>query len=138
MNDHQAAGIPAGLRRTFIALVTIIAVVMAAAFGLKQLPMAKADPVDVTISDVTIAKQGDGSELVEGNVVDVRMNWEANGPFNAGDTFEVDFPETFKPQSIDSFDLTDENDAVGGTCSVASGAQTLVCTLNEELSLIHI
>ena len=138
MNDQRAAGMSAGLRRTLIALVTVVAIALAGAFGLKQIPMAKADPVDVTISDVTIAKQGDGSELVDGNVVDVRMNWEANGPFNAGDTFEVDFPETFKPQSIDSFELKDENGVVGGTCSVASGAQTLVCTLNEELSLIHI
>ncbi|MCQ4619591.1 hypothetical protein KBX10_11020, partial [Corynebacterium sp. CCUG 59401] len=134
MNSQNAAGMTVGLRRTLIALVTVVAVVMAAAFGLKQLPMAKADPVDVTISDVTIAKQGDGSELTKGNVVDVRMNWEANGPFNAGDTFEVDFPATFKPQSIDSFDLKDENNVVGGTCSVASGAQTLVCTLNEEFT----
>ena len=135
MNNQNAAGMTVGLRRTLIALVTVVAVVMAAAFGMKQVPTANADTVDVTISDVTITKQAEpGDEnpnIVKGNNVSVSMNWAANAPFKADDTFEVAFPETFKPQAGTEFDLKDEGGVVGGTCSVANGAQTLVCTLNN-------
>lgn len=130
MNDHRAVGTSAGLRRTLIAVVTVVAVVMSTAFGLRQLPSASADPVDVTISNVSIT--GTGDDIVDGNVVDVRMNWAANGPFKEGDTFSVKFPSNFPPQPIASFDLIDEAGVSGGTCSVAQGQQVLVCTLNNE------
>lgn len=128
MDAQRALAGHTGLRRILIALVTIIAVFAAAAFGLKQTPSAAAEEdSNFTVGEPTVERSVEG----EKQTLKAVFPWEAKNDFEAGDSFEVVFPDNFPP-SNDQFDLVASDGTVGGHC-VANGSQkTVTCTLNDN------
>nr|VDG64157.1 Uncharacterised protein [Streptococcus thermophilus] len=132
MDTQRSLVGPNGLRKTIIALVTIIAVALAAAFGGITVPTAhaKVQKVNVTNMTATGDAYNEANELIPGKKLQVDLDFEAatQGGFDPGDTFSINMPESFNVGGS-NFDLLSGGTKVG-TCSPAGSVVT--CTITGD------
>lgn len=123
---------PAGARRIVIAVVAVVAVFLAGAFGFRQIPtsVAQDNAASVNVGEPTVKWPTEPIRV--GSQIELSVPWtvQPNTQIEAGQTMRIDFPDKFKIVKSNGFDLVSESGVVGGTCAYIDNGVT--CTFNEK------